>query len=597
MSHFTIILQRHSGSSNSDTRLIGDPREGFYAHRGRLRIEASLGNPGLGSYYREDDSFVLVYGRAHWKADFTRQVSERDLSNILEAHRHANNPRLRDLAGNYCLLSYDSQTESLWVGSDFWGTAAPYYGENADRFVIASRAGIVANDIGAGIDGISYLAMMRGATLPSGRTMFDGVKRFTLGQAVRLGGRLGDVEIVSLGALYDEPWRCTFQESVARSIQVLVPAISLAASSPDTMVDLTAGNDTRLTAAALATRRDLGENVRFRVTGDREDPDVQGALKIADLAAWKLEVYPKEVPFGGDLSDLLPVAAAADGSFALLPVANRLVAERRYWATTGHLVGSTCGELFRNWIWQPELLRMGQTPAVNFNALMQHRVRRARDTDIRRLSNGCLSIDEHDDQLLKPYRLLAAMYPQALNTYKLDLMYILQLQNRILWWPLASHVTIEMPYLWKDVTEVSLKLPWQHKRTRRLVTTIVETVAPAIAVVPTDRGAPFQSLRLSTLHSYGAYLLRYTSDIFRRHYLAKAPIPLDKKQKSAAALRADWAAALTSGTLHDDGGVVKFVRTGSTRLSTTQQMEFLTMLSVELLFRLYPRLQRRLTFS
>jgi hypothetical protein len=596
VTHFAVTLQRRGPLSASHTYISGNPAVSFRAYMGGLQIIAAIADPRLGTFYRQGNSCALLFGQAHWKGDFTRYVSAKDLAGILESHRLRNDPQLRELAGNFCLLSYDSDTHTLWLGSDFWGTAAAYYGEAPDHFVVASRAGVVADQIGAAIDGISYLALMRDATLPSGRTLFDGVKRLTLGQALRLDGHSGVAEVTSLGPLYHEPLSCRFRESVERSIHVLVPAISLAASASDTMVDLTAGNDTRLTAAALMACPDLGHRVRFRVVGDPQDADVLGAQQIARLAGWKLEHYANDVRFGVDIGDLLPVAAAADGSSPLLAMANRLYAERQYWTSPSHLVGSTSGELFRNWMWQPELFRMGRTKRVNFSALMHHRIRRDRDTEVLRLSNGVLSIGDHDDQLLKPYKQLADMYPEALNTYKLDLMYVLQLQNRILWWPLTSRLTVEMPYLWSDVADVALRLPWAHKATRRLVTTIVETLAPQISMIPTDRGAPFRSLRLSTLLDYVSYLSRYTTEIARRHYLSSVPIPLNESRKLANTLPAEWAEAVSDRTLHDDQGLVNTVYEGSTSLSKTQRVEFLTILSLELLFRLYPKLQRRLAF-
>jgi hypothetical protein len=597
MAFFIVGLQRHAQPSPHNIVVLGNPALGVRAQLGRLRINARFTDQRLGCFYRDLNSFVILFGQAHWKGEFSRHVGTPDLAKLLEAHRAGHDPRLRDLAGNFCLLSYDGQTQSLWIGSDLWGTAAPYYGEKQSEFVVSSRAGVVAEQVKAAIDGISYVTLMRDATLPSGRTLFHGVQRVALGHAIRLDSGTGKADIVSLGGLYRAPLDCTFRESVEYSMRVIVPAITLAASVPDTVVDLSAGNDTRLSAAALTTRPDHGRGVRFRVTGEASDVDVVAAKRIAELSDWLLDHHPKEVVFSLNVKDLMSAAAAGDGSIDLLAIANRLQAEHLYAPRPAHLLGSTCGELFRNWIWQPEVLRMGQTRNVNFTALLQHRIRRDRTSDVRRLSNGALTIAEHDELLLVPYRELAARYPDALNTYKLDLMYILQLQNRIVWWPLAGRLSVEMPYLWSDVTEVSLRLPWVHKATRRLVTTIVESLAPRISIVPTDRRAPFRPLRLTTLGDYVPYLYGYVSDIARRHYFSKAPLPLQKPRRFTEELPREWADFLRGRALHDEQGLIDVATETPGLVSNSQRRELLTMLNVELLCQIYPSIERRLVFG
>jgi hypothetical protein len=605
---FTVCLQTQ-GQPARTSSVWRESALQLRCRTGSLHLDASLDAPTLGTFYvarsgLDQGSFVLLFGVAHWKNHFNSHVSERDLQDILESHRREDNPRFGDLAGNFCLVSYDEHSQSMWVGADFWATAAPYYGEGPEGFVAANRSGIVADRTRASIDGISYLALIRNATLPSGRTLFDGVRRLTMGQALRLDARSGTVELIKLGPLYREPFRIGFPESVDRSIRVLSSAIPLSVSFPNTTVDLTAGNDTRLTAAALTTDPALSQRLRYRVTGQNTDPDVTAAQRIARILAWDLTVCPQNVLPSLNVHSLLSTAGLADGSFPLLSTANRLELEARYWTTSGYLVGSIAGELFRNWMWQPELFRMGQTTRVNFQALLKHRIRRDPSIEALRLSNGVMNVRDHDEMLLEPYVQLDALYPEALNTYKLDLMYILQLQNRIVWWPLATRLTVVLPFLWSDVTDVALRLPWLHKATRRLVTSIVEQLAPPITDIPTDRGAPFKPLGLATLRDYAAYLFSYTTDIARRHYLSPVvPTPLDVggsvTRQGQPPLDAEWAAVISSCTrLHDDRGLVATIRDRHVSdLPTSRRNEFLTMLAVELLCRVYPGIRRQLAFN
>ena len=124
-----------------------------------------------------------------------------------------------------------------------------------------------------------------------------------------------------------------------------------------------------------------------------------------------------------------------------------------------------------------------------------------------RLSGGLLTREAHDDLLIQPLRRLDAQYPSALNVYKLDLFDIQRQMHRTPWWALAPRILIILPFLWTDMTDSSLRIPWFHKRTRRLITTAVEELNPRVAAEPTDRGAPFRPLRAGTALAYTKYLL------------------------------------------------------------------------------------------
>ena len=86
-------------------------------------------------------------------------------------------------------------------------------------------------------------------------------------------------------------------------------------------MDLTAGNDTRLLAAALAERPDIGANLTFRVLGTPISADVRISARIAHQLGWQHVVCPRVID---ELTtELLPsIALAADGSFhcSTLPI-------------------------------------------------------------------------------------------------------------------------------------------------------------------------------------------------------------------------------------------------------------------------------------
>ena len=446
-------------------------------------------------------SFVLLFGAAHWKGRQDSWLSAADLTTFLERHRAGEPPPVLDADGNYCAVSYDHFSDSVWVATDFWATVGFYYGHGADFAVVSSRAAAVADLIGSPVDATAYVALLRSAVFPAGSTLFRDVSRISMGEALRLAPLVRDVGPIPLAPLYREPDDGSFRESVERSVTALRRVVPFAGSRPATVVDITAGNDTRLLAAALAGRADVARDLTFRVVGPSTSPDVLISSRLAGRLGWTHRVCARQTgALTGDA--LVDTAVAADGSFSLEYIANRLAFEERHWPDARHLIGGTAGELFRNWIWQPELLRMGRTPSINYDALLRHRVSRDRRVDVPRITGGRLDQRMHDELLIAPLRKLDASLWSVLNVYKLDLYYIQRLIHRVPWWAIAPRIVTILPLLWMGLTDVSLRLPWRHKMTRRLVTTVVERLHPGLAEEPTDRGAPFRPLRLGTALAY-----------------------------------------------------------------------------------------------
>lgn len=582
--------------------------DGLFKYRDRhVELEAVLPSWSTQRYVEGTEqakgaSFVLLFGACLWKERPNSWLSAADLKQCLDVHRSRGALPLKDLDGNFCLISYDHLSKSVWVASDFWATVGFYYGSSKNLTVVSSRAAEVADRIHAPIDAAAYLCLLRSTVPAPGSSLFGGVSRITMGQALRLTPFAANPRPVATAPLYEELEDWSFRESVDRTRVSLQRTVPDCVSREHTVVDLTAGNDTRLIAAALAPRADITAPLTFGVTGLPDSPDVEIATLIAKHFSWH---HIAHMPVAGGLTakSASDMALAADGSFCIEFVANRLLLETTRWPGARHLVGGSSGELFRSWIWQQELHRMGGT-AINYTALLRHRVPRDYTVDVSVLTRGRLDNETHDQWLLEPLRQLDAQYPSALNVSKLDIYYIQRLMHRVPWWTIASQLVTILPFLWKSVTDVSLRMPWRHKRTRRLVTTVVEQLDPWIAKVPTDRGAPFQPFRSGTAVDYIRYFSGYSSDIIRRHYLRRNPAPLlsGPRQSSAPAdhaLPAELAEWLPAGEslLNDADGLADEVKQGNgQRLTGSRRAEFLTRLQVELLCRHYRGIRRELIF-
>jgi hypothetical protein len=579
----------------------------FVYYTSRLRIDACLPTWSTRRYIESAEgesstSFVLLFGACHWKGRYDSWLTDSDLSAVLRSHRERDIPCLLDLDGNFCILSYDHISDSIWVAPDFWATVAFYYGQRDNFAVISSRAGVVADAVQSPIDAAAYIALCRSTELPAGSTLFRDVTRITTGEAIHISPSTHGIRSVLLASLYRDPIALSLHESIHRVKTVLRSVVPFSASREATTMDLTAGNDTRLLAATLAERPDITANLTFRVTGTPMSADVQISARIAHQLGWKHVVCPSVTD---ELAtELIPsIVLVADGSFPLQTIANRLAFEARYVPEARHLLGGIAGELFRNWIWQPELFSGGRTSVIDYKAILRHRIPRDHNVDVVRLSGGCLTGEAHDDLLIQPLRRLDAQYPSALNVYKLDLFYIQRQMHRIPWWGLASKLLIILPFLWTDMTDSSLRIPWFHKRTRRLVTTVVEEINQWVASEPTDRGAPFRPLRASTALAYAKYFCSYSTDIVKRHYVRRAPLPLrvgNPQISTPVHLPippewTDWLDPQKATYLHDPQGLIQTIQAGrSHEMTHSQREEFLTLLMVELLFRHYRGIRREL---
>jgi hypothetical protein len=602
--HFVVTWNTSAPEQSETQRIVCESGEESFTYRDRfLQLQTILPTERYVEPTEQPKgrSFALLFGACLWKDRPNSWLTVADLRSCLEFHRSVGLLPLNELDGTFCLISYDHVSQSLWLTTDFWSTTGFYYGSRQQLIVASNRAAVVADRIQAPIDAMGYLCLLRSAVPPAGSSMFYGVSRITMGKALHLTTSTADNRIVSTGPLYREPERWSFSESVERSMSCLSSTVADCVNRKETIVDLTAGNDTRLIAAALTRRSDLTSGLTFRVIGSAGSRDVEIAKVIANHFHWRHITHPS-LNNGLCADNALGVSVLADGAFSLDSIANRLLLEATVSPEAQHLVGGLAGELFRGWIWQQELHRTGRIP-VNYPALLRHRVPRDHAIDTSFITGGRLDSATHDQWLIEPLRQLDTMYPDALNVSKLDIYYIQRMMHRTPWWPVASRLTMMSPFLWTRVTDVSLRIPWLFRRTRRLVTTLVEKFDLWIAKQPTDRGAPFQPFKIRNALAYNRFLLTYLRDVIRRHYLQSTPAPIRIGQSShepdSQAFLPGLAELLHEGRthLHEENGLAEEMkRAGSNGVSNSRKVEFLTVLQVELLFRNYPGIKRELKF-
>lgn len=492
----------------------------------RISVEAAAGSvevivaDGLVFQEPSDDlarSFVVVFGvcRRRGRGEV---VTQSDLEEVLQGLRSGRRAELCELDGQFVLIAFDHLGERLWVWNDFWGIAGVFFGRRGPQTALGSQAAWVAATLRMGVNGHSLLAYVRRTAMPTGSTLFAGVRRFACGQICELNVGTGEGELrgAELGQV-EAPVALSLAEHVERVAEALTAATSATQTAGTLSMDLTGGNDTRVLAACLEAAGS-STSVRFRVAGESESaPDVLIAREIAKQFGWRLERIPPSAALAVSLEDVEAAAARGDGMVSPIAFAKRWTQETHFGEGARNHVGGGAGELLRGFYWQQEFFGIGRRRDVDVKALLRHRIYRTAWVDARRISAGRVDEASHDRVLGKPTIEFSRLMQSARNTLRLDVIYIQKWMTNITWWPLYDRAGQVAPFLFKAVSDRILDVPWQLRMTRQFVTKLVERVSPKLCTIPTDSGAPFRPLGLSTIVPYGRYAVALIRDKARRH--------------------------------------------------------------------------------
>jgi hypothetical protein len=533
-------------------------------------------------------------------------LTERDHRDALTRYREGQAPITDDHFGHFTAVVYDHTRNRIAFVPDRFAQSATYFSKAAGMIAVSDRASSVASLIGAALDGQSLLALMRGIHFPFGRSLFANVSRVMCGCYVDVDLRTRKVSMRRWIPLYGGTVSLPFRDGVELSAGAVARVADRITRSPRSVIDLTGGNDTRLLAAAVESVHPNGvpESVSWRVAGAEGSADVVVARRIAGRCGWPLRVLDRYPPAEASCDRLHGLAVQADGSFTVDAAFGRVEQENRHSAAAECLIGAIGGELLRGFFWRHEMLALGRTSDVNYQALLSYRLYDTNGIDPKRLGPEAPSQREHDAVIMDGYRFLGGAGGERRNPYKLDVMYLHKLcygaGNSQSW--LSGFRRVRLPLLASEVCATAITFPWWWRMNRRLILRVISQLSPRLSSIPNDKQEPMVALGWTSWPGYAATGARVGSNVLRRmarRYLGR---PAGGTQSLGEMPPESWRAALWEGQYLRSAvepsliqGIVDDV--SATHATPDALRAFYTLLTAELLLGGVPGLSRRVDFS
>jgi hypothetical protein len=552
-------------------------------------------------------SFVFLQGWCYRISHSSETLSVADYREIIARFSADQPPLSDDFGGQFVAVVYDARRKRLAVQPDRLAVGAAFFAGAGGEMAASNRALRLANYFGSALDGQSVLAQMRGAEMPFGRTLFAGVHRLMGSTYLEFDLAAGRGQVKKPHSPFVAIREISYADSVEVVTNTVRSAVRRVLAEGPVRFDLTGGNDTRVIASAVEnlTRSNGHHKFGFRVTDPEGSSDVNVARRIADSCGWPLLRMDRHHAAQPAAEELGRAATTSDGNFPVNVVWERVhferVSQHAEWKTQ---VGAPAGELFRGFFYAQEMLALGRSSHVNYDALLAYRTYASRGTNLKIFGSGRPTFEAHDQMLLAPYRAIGEEGGLLPNPYKLDVMYLqrhcYRSGNSLS--GLAGLLNVRLPFLSWELAGLGLSLPWKYRANRGLVQRVIGKLSPKLASFPTEEGEPMKPLSAATLPAYVASKIPIQVDrarrVARRLFgqsggVKKAGFPIPKAGYLAVL---DEARALQ--TIFDPA-VVRQVRAqvASEENSRDAATMFYVLCSIELLLREAPRLRHAVVFD
>lgn len=417
------------------------------------------------------------------------------------------------LQGQYAVAIADRKTGEVVVSGDQLG-AFPLYTMEQDGIAWASTSAIVlAYAVRPRLDLGSLRALFMDDSIRSPRSVFEGIRRSPFGERHYL--RDGKIRTRRVWSPFRDTVRRKLSDAVDEGIDLIEKSCQqMEEAWPRWVSDLTSGLDTRLLVAVAAKRR---QTVHTTVNGSPQDVDVVIARRIAEKLRWPILHIESPEDWGHKRWAFFQRGVAlADGEKPGQAIDRTIRAKTILRESYDAATGGSGGEFFRDFLWQQDLPRIGKTSEVNIPRLVRYMFTFHSKPDMNLFRSDWRT--QYKEDLVHSIRAIMDLAPDALNTAKLDAIYLWKVSGHNGRYGGAAFPVIASPYplLTADVVEYATTLSWKFRLRSNFVRYVVTRAHPELASMPTWHGGGARPITLGHPLPYAHYHINLGAKLVRK---------------------------------------------------------------------------------
>jgi len=416
--------------------------------------------------------------------------------------------------GQYVVAIADRENGEVVVSDDQLGVF-PLYTTEQDGVAWASTSSMaLAYALGRRLDLEAFHALFMDDEIRSPKSAFEGIRRSLLGERHYL--KNGKSRTRRVWIPFHEPTAYrTINDAVDEGIDVLQKTCQhIRDAWPRCVSDLTSGLDSRLVVSMMAK---CGEPVHLTVNGRPQDMDVTVARRTSEKLHWPLVHNEYPLDWGKKRWDFFQRAVAlTDGEKSGHALDRTLWAKAILSKSYDASTGGSGGEFWRDFWWTQEFARIGRTSDLNLRRLLRYRLTFNSKPDTNLFRSDWRA--QYEDSQVNAMRDVVDLAPDALNSAKLDAIYIWYFSGHSGRIGAATFPTIASPFalLTADAMAYATAVPWKLRISGKLIRHIITRAHPQLASMPTWHGGSGEPLSLRRPVQYGHFHLKLLSKFARK---------------------------------------------------------------------------------
>ena len=222
---------------------------------------------------------------------------------------------------------------------------------------------------------------------------------------------------------------------------------------------------------------------------------------------WEYEYFPLPDDWGSQRVEWLSRAVEqTDGILDTLKLTRTIREQTLKAGQMGISLWGYGGEVYRGYFWKQEFWRTGVTPQVDYNRLLDFRLR---SSDTALLVDGSRWRDAVREALRCEFQEIGEREPGWPNTVKLDLIG-LHMERQVCGGTVAAVLgqqRVPLPFDFKENLCHALSVNYRWRKHSRLFRKLLERINPELARMETADGGPALPMRLNNAHLFIPYWL------------------------------------------------------------------------------------------